>query len=306
MKYVFYYIVLISVALLLLQGCAEPRGAEPQDSPALQAHTHTQRVALFERSDRGVFLPTRITIVLYDEETIATEGILEWLTTAAEVSRKWYPIIDKYLESEGHIPSGEFTIRAQSTGPIGWASGTTMGYNISWIAPGQRGEADWGMVAHEVVHFIQGYRRGPGTGVPFWIMEGIADFVRHALFEPEVPMRPVNPDNPERPVSYTQAYQISAGFLMWIADRYDLDIVPRLNVHGRHRTYSDEVFVTYTGYTHTELWARYVETVLRPLHAADRRMVPAEMFPNLMRHLQEFKAYVATLPVEPRPEPDTE
>ena len=283
MKHFFY----IALACIVLQGCS-----------SLQAQAQRPTVAPFERSDRGFFQPTRITIQLYDEATIATPGIIEWLTAAVHVVQEWYPIIDKYLESEGHVPAGEMTIRAQSTGPIGWVSGTTMGYNIDWIRPGARGEADWGMVAHEIVHFIQGYRRGEGTPVPLWIMEGIADYVRHALFEPHLPMRPVNPET----ASYGDAYQISAGFLMWIADRYDLDIVPRLNVHGRHRTYSDDVFVEYTGYTIAELWARYVETVLRPLHASDTRMLPQRDFPNLMRHLEEFKAHVATLEAEVRPE----
>ena len=256
----------------------------------------------FVRSDRGPFLPTRINIVLYDEATINEPGIIEWLATAAKVSRDWYPIIDKYLESEGHIPPGEFTIRAQNHGAIGWASGTTMGYNISWIRPGAGGEADWGMVAHEVVHFIQRYPRGEGTGVPFWIMEGIADYVRHALFEPERPMRAVNPDNPN--LSYTQAYQISAAFLMWMADRYNLNLVPKLNVHGRHRTYSDEVFVTYTGRTHTDMWADYVETFLRPIHEEGRRIIPMQDFPNLMRHLQAFIASVKEMEPSVRPTAD--
>jgi hypothetical protein len=248
--------------------------------------------------ERGFFLPTRITAVLYDEATIAEPGIAEFLAVSMNVVREWYPIIDKYLESEGHIPAGDITLRAQSTGPIGWASGTTIGFNINWIRPGARGERDWGMVVHEVVHFIQGYRRGAGTGVPFWIMEGIADYVRHALFEPEVEMRPVNPDE----ASYTQAYQISAGFLMWIADTYNLGIVPKLNVHGRERTYSDDVFVEYTGKSIGELWAEYVEKILRPLHAENRRMVPAVMFPNLMQHLAAFRERIAGLEAEPRPE----
>jgi RNAse (barnase) inhibitor barstar len=260
----------------------------------LQAQTNTQ--------ERGYYLPAKITAVLYDEATIAEPGIAEFLAAAMNVASEWYPVIDKYLESEGHIPTGDITLRAQSTGPIGWASGTTIGFNIDWIKPGARGEKDWGMVVHEVVHFIQGYRRGPGTGVPFWVMEGIADYVRHALFEPEAEMRPVNPET----ASYTQAYQISAGFLMWIADTYDLDIVPKLNVHGRQRTYSDDVFVEYTGKNYDALWAEYVEKILRPLHAEDKRMVPATMFPNLMQHLEEFYQRIAKLEAEPRPQQEEE
>jgi hypothetical protein len=130
-----------------------------------------------------------------------------------------------------------------------------------------------------------------------WITEGIGDFVRHAFFEPEREMRPVNPER----ASYRQAYQVSAGFLMWIAENYNMEIVPLLNAHGRNRTYSPDVFVEYTGKSLDDLWEEYVEKILRPLHEENRRMVPATMFPKLMQHLREFKAHVATLSEEPRP-----
>ena len=249
--------------------------------------------------ERGYYLPTRITVVYYDEAAIAEPGIPEWLAVAVNVIRELYPVYDKYLESDGHIPSGAIELRAQSTGPIGWNSSTTIGFNINYIKPGQPGEEDWGMIAHELVHFIQGYPGGPGTGVPSWVTEGIGDYVRHAFFEPEKEMRPVNPDR----ARYTDMYQISAGFLMWLADVYDLEIVPKLNVHGRHRTYSEDLFEEYTGKKLDDLWAEYVEKILRPLRDENRRMVPAVMFPNLMEHLKKFKENFAALEVEPRPQP---
>ena len=251
-----------------------------------------------QRQERGYFLPTRITVHLMDEATIAEPGIIEWLAVAVNVVRELYPMYDKYLESEGHIPSGHITLQAQSTGPIGWNSATTIGFNIDWIKPGARGEEDWGMIAHELVHFIQGYPGGAGTGVPMWITEGIGDYVRHTFFEPEREMRPV-----PRNARYTNAYQISAAFLMWIAENYNLEIVPLLNIHGRSRTYSPDVFVEYTGKELDDLWTEYVETFLQPLWDAERRIVPATMFPKLMQHLAEFKERFATLGPEPRPAP---
>ena len=248
--------------------------------------------------ERGYYLPTRITIVYYDEAAIAEEGIPEWLAVAVNVIRDLYPKYDKYLESEGHIPSGAIELRAQSTGPIGWNSSTTIGFNVNYIKPGAAGEKDWGMIAHELVHFVQSYPGGPGTGVPGWITEGIGDYVRHAFFEPEKEMRPVNPDR----ANYTNAYQVSAGFLMWLAEYYDIEIVPKLNVLGRQRTYSDEVFVEYTGKNLDALWAEYVEKILKPLRDEDKRMVPATMFPKLMKHIEEFEKHFATLQPEQRPQ----
>ena len=249
-----------------------------------------------EQGERGYYLPTRIIVEYYDADAITEAGVPEWLAKAVNVIRELYHVYDKYLESPGHVPSGVITLRAQSTGPIGWNSATTIGFNTNYIKPGAAGQEDWGMIAHELVHFIQGYPGGAGTGVPMWITEGIGDFVRHAMFEPERPMRAIG-----RNARYQDAYQVSAGFLMWIAENYNLNIVPLLNVHGRQRTYSPDVFVTYTGKELNELWAEYRETVIIPLANENRRMIPAQMFPKLMAHLAEFKAYVNSLEPEPRP-----
>jgi hypothetical protein len=250
------------------------------------------------KQERGYYLPTRITVVYADEKVIAQDGIPEWLAEAVKVVRKYYPIYDKYLETEGHIPSGAIELRAESSGPIGWNSNTTIGFSIEWIKPGAGGEKDWGMIAHELVHFVQSYPGGPGTGMPTWAMEGIGDFVRHAFFEPEKPMRPVNPDR----ASYRDAYQVTAGFFLYIVDAYDTDFVKKLNEMGRKRTYSEEIFEQSTGKTLDDLWAEYVEKILRPLQRENKRMVPATMFPNLMQHVREFEEHFATLKEEPRPQ----
>ena|GEM_PF-1716012 len=259
-------------------------------------HLMAQESSEDAKQERGYYMPTQISVRYMDAKVIGTEGIPEWLAEAVKVIREFYPLYDKYLESEGHVPSGNVTLQAESSGPIGWNSSTTIGFSIEYIAPGRGGEKDWGMIAHELVHFVQGYPGGAGTGVPGWITEGIGDYVRHAMFEPKVPMRPIG-----RNARYQDAYQTSAGFLMWITEHYNLDIVPLLNVHGRKRTYSPAVFVEYTGKELDELWAEYRETVILPLANGNRRMIPAEMFPKLMKHLEEFKAHVATLSPEPRP-----
>ncbi len=254
--------------------------------------------------ERGYYLPTRITVVYADEKAIAEPGISEWLATAVNVVRDLYPKYDKYLETEGYIPAGSIELRAQSTGPIGWNSSTTIGFSTEYIKPGAGGEKDWGMIAHELVHFVQSYRGGPGEGVPGWITEGIGDYVRHAFFEPGKEMRAVNPDR----AKYTDAYQVSAGFLLWLAETYDLEIVPKLNAHGRKRTYSESVFEEYTGKKLDDLWADYVEKVLRPLREDNKRLVPAIWFPKLMQHLKEFNERFAQLQPETRPpqEPGSE
>jgi len=273
----------IVFSLLLVIGCL---------------HVASTAIAEEVQRERGFFMPTSITIVLANERVLAQEGIPEWMAEAAKIVMANYGLYDKYLETEGHIPPGDIILRAQDTGAIGWASGPTLGFNISWIAPGRGGHRDWGMVAHELVHLIQGYPGGQqGAGLPFWAMEGLTDAMRHTFFEPEVPMRSVNPAN----ASYTNAYQITAGFFMYIMDEYDTEFLRTLNRMGRTRTYSVDIFEESTGKGLDELWAEYTEKILVPHHRDNRRMVPATLFPNLMQHVQEFKEHFATLEEEPRP-----
>ncbi|MCL2710825.1 MAG: basic secretory family protein [Planctomycetaceae bacterium] len=269
------FVFLLSVNCLLAQEATEPK------------------------PERGYYMPTRITVVYSDEKVIAQEGIPEWLTMAIKVIRECYPLYDKYLETEGFIPAGAIELRAESSGPIGWNSSTTIGFSIEWIKPGAGGAEDWGMIAHELVHFVQNYQGGEGTGIPGWATEGIGDFVRHVFFEPEKEMRAVNPDR----ASYTNAYQITAGFFMYICDAYDLDFVKKLNEMGRKRTYTVDIFEQSTGKKIDDLWAEYIEKVVRPLQQENKRIVPTTQFPKLMQSINEFKAHVATLSEEPRPRP---
>ena len=250
------------------------------------------------KKERGYYMPTRITVVYSDEKVIGQEGIPEWLGEAVKVIRTHYPLYDKYLETEGHVPSGAIELRAESSGPIGWNSSTTIGFSIEWIKPGAGGEKDWGMIAHELVHFVQNYRGGEGTGIPGWATEGMADYMRHSFFEPEKEMRPVNPAR----ASYRDQYQVTAGFFMYIVDAYDRDFVKKLNEMGRKRTYSEDIFEQVSGKKLDDLWAEYSEKILVPHQRENKRMVPATLFPNLMEHVKEAKEHFATLKEEPRPE----
>ena len=288
MKHFFY----LARAFFFLIGCLLSA------TPATLNAQETADITAEKPKERGYYMPTRITVVYSDEKVIAQEGIPEWLAMAVKVIRDCYPKYDKYLETEGHVPSGAIELKAESSGPIGWNSNTTIGFSIEWIRPGAGGEKDWGMIAHELVHFVQSYPGGAGTGIPGWATEGIGDFMRHVFFEPEKEMRFVGAG-----ASYTNAYQITAGFFMYIADAYDKDFVKKLNLMGRKRTYSDDIFEKSTGKKLDALWAEYDEKILQPLRANRKGIVPATQFPNLMKSIKEFDEHFATLKEEPRPQP---
>ena len=247
-----------------------------------------------EQTERAPVYLEKLTIILEGQDVVQQEGIREWADKAGQVVTKYFPIFDKLLETEGFLPETEISIVFRKMDGVAFASGTQIVISADWI---RRQPGDLGMVAHELVHVIQRYPgRGQGQGLPFWAMEGLTDYIRHVHFEPEVPMRPVDPDR----ANYTDAYQITGGFFMYIVDTYDRDFIVKLNEMGRKRTYSEDIFEASTGKALTDIWAEYAEVVLRPLHEQNQRIVPAERFPNMMQYKKEFDERVAALKPDPQ------
>ena len=67
------------------------------------------------------------------------------------------------------------------------------------------------MVAHELTHVIQHYRRGG----PGWLVEGVADYVRYYVIEPGTRRGRFDPQRSD----YKRGYQPAAGLLNWLESR---------------------------------------------------------------------------------------
>ena len=78
-----------------------------------------------------------------------------------------------------------------------------------------------GAMVHETVHCVQNYR---GRGLPGWLVEGIADYVRFWKYEPGKAGRLT----PER-ARYDGSYRVTAAFLAYVSDKYDPKLVTKLN-----------------------------------------------------------------------------
>ena len=213
----------------------------------------TEEAAMKQKPEREPVRLEKVTIVLEGEEVQKQEGIHEWTGKAASLVMEFFPIFDKIFETEEVIPPKELTLVFRKMDGVAFASGTTITISVDWI---RRAPGDFGMVAHEMIHLIQRYPGGRGQGgIPGWAMEGITDFARHAYYEPDVLMRPVNLETNK----YSDSYQITGGFFMWIEHVYDKEFVRKLNQHARTRTWSDDVFEKYTGKGPEELWKEYVD-----------------------------------------------
>ena len=113
---------------------------------------------------------------------------------------------------------------------------------------------DIDVVTHEVMHIVQAYGNTPGPG---WLTEGIADYVRYRYGVDNAGANWLLPEvNPEQ--SYTNAYRVTARFLVWTEQRKNKKIVDKLDRVMRDHTYQDNLWEKLTGQALDDLWHEYL------------------------------------------------
>jgi len=123
-------------------------------------------------------------------------------------------------------------------------------YNPQWL---KRQPEDIDVVTHEVMHIVQDYG---GNRVPGWLTEGIADYVRYVYGVNNGKGNWKLPDY--RPgQSYTNAYRVTARFLLWVEKNKDPKIVDKLDFAARANTYSPEMWSQLTNLSLDQLWEEY-------------------------------------------------
>lgn len=114
---------------------------------------------------------------------------------------------------------------------------------------------DIDIVTHEVMHIVQAY--GQRSGMPGWLTEGIADYVRYAYGVDNAGAGWKLPDF-KNEQSYRNSYRITARFFAWMEKSGYKGIVKKMDEIGRKNTYGKgEVWKTMTGKTLDELWTEY-------------------------------------------------
>lgn len=114
---------------------------------------------------------------------------------------------------------------------------------------------DIDVVTHEVMHIVQDYGDSNGPG---WLTEGIADYARYKFG--------VNNDaakwsltEPKPTQSYTDAYRVTARFLVWLEEKVKPDIVKELDSQMRKHTFTDATWQQLTGKPVDDLWKSYTQ-----------------------------------------------
>src|SRR5436190_15622702 len=210
-------------------------------------------------------------------DTAVAPDLSDWANTElAPVVKEWYPKIAKLLPSEGFEPTTNVTIRfRESMGKTpASAGGGRVNCNAEWFRKNLEGEAK-GAVVHELVHVVQDYGRARRTNpdaarTPGWIVEGIPDYIRWFIYEPQAKGAEITQRNLSR-AKYDGNYRITANFLNWVVEKYDKKIIQKLNVAGREGKYSEDLWKEYTGKTIQELgdeWRKAHEVRLAALAEA--------------------------------------
>lgn len=119
---------------------------------------------------------------------------------------------------------------------------------------------DLDLITHEVMHIIQSY---PPKSGPEWLTEGIADYVRHVYGVNNTGAGWSLP-NYEAKQKFSDSYRVTARFLLWATEKYNPDLVIKLDKDLRNKTYTPDLWKEYTGKTVEELWEIYSQDPLVP------------------------------------------
>jgi len=114
---------------------------------------------------------------------------------------------------------------------------------------------DIDIVTHETMHIVQGY--GGRSGMPGWLTEGIADYIRYAFGVDNIGGGWSLPKFSEKQ-SYKNSYRITARFLAWLEYSGHKGIVKKLDQAGRDKAYDNGlIWEKLAGKNIDDLWKDY-------------------------------------------------
>ena len=174
------------------------------------------------------------------------------------ICAEWYPKIVEMLPSEDYAAPRRFSIVFEKDmRGVAYTAGRRVVCAVPWFSANLDGEAA-GAVVHELVHVVQQYGRARGgERPPGWLVEGLADYIRWFLYEPENLRPRVNPDR----AHYTDSYRTTAAFLNYLVGKSGEECIAKFNAAMREGKYSEDLWKEYTGSTVDEGWKQYVETL---------------------------------------------
>ncbi|MES2706812.1 MAG: basic secretory protein-like protein [Verrucomicrobiota bacterium] len=199
-------------------------------------------------------------------DSTKSPDLREWfgLKVVPEV-KIWYPKIVEMIAVPGFASPTTFSLRLQegtiipgNRGIPAYASGGNIVVSSEFLRSQQKGEAV-GCVIHEIVHIAQSsdWPRGRRRNVPTWVTEGVADYIRWFLFEPESNGAAIR--SPDR-AKYNASYRVTANFFDWVVRNHVKDLAQKLNATSS-TGYNDGLWKEWTGKTVEELEADWKKSL---------------------------------------------
>jgi hypothetical protein len=183
-------------------------------------------------------------------DTTEAPDTAAWAASADSLAREWYPRLGNLLSSGNEVSLPEVVIRiTPKYRGVAAASGNKIEMSAKRVT--ELPDDSRGVVIHELVHVVQGY---PGRAEG-WLTEGIADYIRCAIYESK-PLAEF--PRPDKPKGYRDSYKVAAGFLFWLESGPAPGIVRQVNAALRRGQYKEDVFHERTGRALDDLWLEYV------------------------------------------------
>jgi hypothetical protein len=103
----------------------------------------------------------------------------------------------------------------------------------------------------------------PGaTAPPGWLVEGIADYYRWYVFQPEMRGAEISSERAGE-ARFDAGYRPSANFLNWVGKQHGTDLVPKMNAVIRQGRYRDELWKDWTGHALSELGEQWKSALIQ-------------------------------------------
>jgi hypothetical protein len=221
----------------------------------------------------------------------ATPNAQPFVGPVKTLFEEWYPKINDALFGKGATPPFKevrviFEPKVEldmGTGKEEWVAAYTQGniVHVNFAVLGVMTDDYRAMLIHELVHVSQNY--GGVTTANRWLVEGIADYVRHKYFERDlVPKLEWDSDGTLKGLGagtfagkgmdadsdleraklekqgYLSGYTIAAPFLYWLEIHKDQKIVMTLTQDIRESRYSADVFQQRCGASVDQLWQEFL------------------------------------------------
>lgn len=175
----------------------------------------------------------------------------EWTEKVARICEQAYPMINEELAGEKFRPASQFSITMKKDyDGVAYTAGDKIVGSVKFF---KQHPDDVGAMVHETTHVVQAYR---GRGNPGWLVEGVSDYVRFFKYEPQKRRRPN-----ARTARYDASYQTTADFLGYVTEKYDPQLVLKLNQAMRTGKYKEDMFKELTGKTVQELGEEWKESL---------------------------------------------